>query len=207
MESGPFQALVFTRSPERTGHHYFADVDNGIRCVRAPCPSTSRQEGPYTVTSTTLTLSPADPRLGVVLPTNGTFQYTLRGTVLTLSRDGHVVARLTKAPSYCAEADDCAEQGLSILRCPGAFACTDARVCEYRCTSPVSHGEGTVCGGFAGIRCDTGLTCVLAGDYPDAAGTCRLVGPRCGDHYCESGSFCCSQTSGVCVMPGGRCPR
>lgn len=34
-------------------------------------------------------------------------------------------------------------------------------------------GVGEMCGGIAGILCDTGLTCEYDGTYPDASGTCE----------------------------------
>ncbi|MEI6222058.1 MAG: hypothetical protein WCP97_04805 [bacterium] len=34
-------------------------------------------------------------------------------------------------------------------------------------------GKGAFCGGIVGIACETGLTCVLDGNYPDAGGTCK----------------------------------
>lgn len=37
-------------------------------------------------------------------------------------------------------------------------------------------GLGEACGGFAGILCDSGLVCALAGDYPDAGGVCEEAG-------------------------------
>ena len=36
----------------------------------------------------------------------------------------------------------------------------------------LTASEGEMCGGIAGIMCDTGLTCKYDGDYPDAGGTC-----------------------------------
>lgn len=41
----------------------------------------------------------------------------------------------------------------------------------------------SMCGGFAGIQCPAGYECKLAGNYPDAAGTCRKLkyeGKTCG---------------------------
>jgi hypothetical protein len=33
--------------------------------------------------------------------------------------------------------------------------------------------EGELCGGIAGIACESGLTCRNQASYPDAAGTCE----------------------------------
>lgn len=76
--------------------------------------------------------------------------------------------------------------------------------------------EGEMCGGIAGFVCDTGLTCQLDGQYPDAGGTCikagaaltlKKEGENCGGvaaYKCEQGLFCKEDTNatdeyGVCV--------
>lgn len=44
----------------------------------------------------------------------------------------------------------------------------------YLYSKPVEFaGEMEMCGGIAGIQCEESLTCVLAGDYPDAGGSCQ----------------------------------
>ncbi len=204
-DTGAFHGLVFTATAEGSGHHWFADVDNGVRCIRAPCPSESRVEGVFTATSRTLNLRSADPRLGVPTGVYGTYNYTLRGDVLTLTQGGRAVARLHKLVSYCAEADDCAEQRLVAPRCVGAWTCTAAHACSYVCGRPPA-GEGAFCGGIAGIRCADGLTCVLSGSYPDAGGTCRRPVTRCATVRCASGTHCVEDASGArCVADGVRC--
>ena len=43
--------------------------------------------------------------------------------------------------------------------------------------------NNSMCGGFAGIPCPDGYECKLAGNYPDAAGTCKKLkyeGKTCG---------------------------
>ncbi|MBI5512375.1 MAG: hypothetical protein HY909_01325 [Deltaproteobacteria bacterium] len=216
-DSGPFHALVFTRTTEGRGHHYFADVDTGIRCVRAPCPSTARQEGPYSATTRTLTLAPQDARLGVVTPTFGGFQYRFQGTeTLILSRSGREVARLHKAVSYCAEADDCHEQSLIVPRCLGRFTCQE-NTCRYVCGRPppcaaVLCAPGTVCNDSDGtarcvspcdtVRCGFGSRCVVSG------GTARCVQPGatpCGTSICAVGTVCCNPLRGICTLPGQFC--
>jgi hypothetical protein len=44
-----------------------------------------------------------------------------------------------------------------------------------------------MCGGIAGFRCATGLTCKLDGSYPDAAGKC--VAPKPGEEGAQCGGF------------------
>lgn len=225
---GPFRGLVFTRTVEGAGHHWFADAGENAICDRAPCPATSRIEGVFTATTRTLDLRPSDPRLGVAVGTFGSYACSLRGDNLVLSQGGRVVARLRKAPSYCGEADDCAEQSLTAPACVGAWACTAARACSYAC-SPTSVGEGQVCGGVAGPRCIDGLSCVREGSLPEASGVCRrasncasvrceagfmcretdgqcvLVGEPCGNTHCAEGLRCCNPLRGICTRPGAYC--
>jgi hypothetical protein len=86
--------------------------------------------------------------------------------------------------------------------------------------------EGAMCGGIAGLRCASGLDCVLAGDHPDEAGTCQKSaapkpgeeGATCGGFAgltCKSGLSCkitekAADASGTCEAPaageeGGMC--
>jgi hypothetical protein len=58
-DSGPFHGLVFTQQTRSRGHNFFAYVDNGIRCVRAPCPSEAQVEGYFTANARTVTLRPS----------------------------------------------------------------------------------------------------------------------------------------------------
>ena len=106
---GLFHGLVFTATPEGAGRHFFADVDNGVRCVRAPCPAESRIEGVLTATARALQLRVSDPSVTVPGLLGG-YNYTVRGDVLTFTAGGRAVARLLRVASYCAAGDDCAEQ-------------------------------------------------------------------------------------------------
>src|SRR5262245_48977928 len=51
-----FQGIVF-----KSNGQFFADVDTGIRCITAPCPSNVRLTGTFTATQTSLTLRPVTP--------------------------------------------------------------------------------------------------------------------------------------------------
>ena len=50
--------------------------------------------------------------------------------------------------------------------------------------------EGEECGGIAGTLCQEGLQCILAGDYPDAIGTCRKPCGPIPDGDCPFGYAC-----------------
>ena len=206
-DSGSFHALVFTATTEGAGRHYFADVDTGIRCVRAPCPSEARIEGRFTAGTRNVTLRGDTSAPGASLL--GTYAYALTATTLTLSQNGRVVARLHKVTSYCAEADDCGEQRLITPRCLGSFSCTAEHTCRYTCGRPAA-GLGELCGGIAAIQCGAGLTCELSGTNPDASGTCRRtpsgVGEMCGGIaglQCADGLIC--QLSGTNPDASGTC--
>ena len=202
-DTGAFHGLVFTTTVEGSGHHWFADVDNGIRCVRAPCPSESRVEGIFTANTRTITFRSSDPRLGVPVSVFGAYQYTLRGSTLRLSQSGRVVATLHKLTSYCATADDCPEQHLVAPRCVGAWTCSASHSCGYQCGRPTGD-VGDFCGGIAGIRCNDGLICQLDGTYPDAGGHCRLT--HCATVRCTSTTHCVDNgTSASCVPNGPTC--
>ncbi len=187
-DSGPFRGLVFTANRESRGHHFFTYVDNGIRCVRAPCPSESMAEGYFTASTRTVTLRPSP---SVTFPTVqfGVYQYALSGEQLTLTQSGRVVARLHKVVSYCGDASECAEQQLIAPRCLGRWSCTAERACRYQCGRPVAN-EGETCGGIAGIACADGLTCVTTATHPDATGTCRAPSPTCANVRCAAGTHC-----------------
>lgn len=206
-DSGSFHGLVITRTPEGHGHHWFADIDTGVRCIRAPCPQAEgRAEGVFTATSRTLTLGPSDPRLGASVGVFGAYTYSLRGDSLALSQGGRVVARLHKVTSYCGDVDDCHEQSLITPRCVGYFTCTTDSACAYHCGRPAA-GEGQTCAGIAGIQCADGLTCVMNGTYPDAGGICRRpIVTTCLTARCTATTHCVDSPTGArCVANGPSC--
>jgi hypothetical protein len=134
-----FDGLVF-----KLDGTFFGDVDTGIRCIKAPCPSNVRVEGRYSATKNYLRLT---AKAGT--PTNdfyGRYKYTLAGEKLSISRTVNGAAwseKLDKALSYCAEASDCGSQGLIHPMCVGSFTCgtSKANSCGYKCgITPVDSG-------------------------------------------------------------------
>jgi len=71
--------------------------------------------------------------------------------------------------------------------------------------------SGSMCGGFAGIQCPQGYDCKLAGNYPDASGTCRKSkseGKMCGGIAaiaCPQGYSC--QLAGNYPDAAGKCHK
>jgi hypothetical protein len=129
-----FQGLVFKQDGT-----YFADVDTGIRCVRAPCPSHVRLEGRFSATAKYLRLNPVAGSAAESF--HGRYRYTLsKSGKLELSRTGAEWADwsndLDKEVSYCAEANDCPGQNLIAPRCLGQWTCSETRACAYKCGMP-----------------------------------------------------------------------
>jgi hypothetical protein len=181
--SGPdFQQIVLTRSIESSGHHFFANVDNGIRCIKAPCPSTDRIEGWYTAGPKTLTLHSSAG--------TSRYNYTLNGKgELTIKRGG-VTHVLSSVGTYCDDAEDCGEQSYIHIMCAGHATCGASHSCGYTCGVPLPDG-----GSDAG---DAGK--------PDAdAGKDAGKGPACGTTTCAVGDVCCNPLMNICTKPGMFC--
>ena len=212
---GVFRGLVFTATPEGAGRHFFADVDNGVRCVRAPCPSEARIEGVLTATSRALQLRLSDPSVTVPGLLGG-YNYTLRGDVLTFTAGGRAVARLRRVASYCAAGDDCAEQRLTTPSCVGVWSCSAARACNWTCitrcatvrcsatTHCVDNGTSARCvpngPSCAAIRCASGYVC----RDTDGVGAC-VRGVACGTAVCGAGTYCCNPLRSLCAPTGYAC--
>jgi len=118
---------------------FFADVDSGIRCVRAPCPSGARLEGKFTATKSYLRLTAKTPG-GDGAQYYGRYAYKLAGDKLTLSQRamGDWENTLVKQASYCQVADDCHGQGMIVPMCIGEFTCSynassSSKQCGFKC--------------------------------------------------------------------------
>ena len=55
-DSGAFKSLVLTSTKVGQRNKFSADVDTGIRCIVAPCPSAEHIEGTFTAGTKTITL-------------------------------------------------------------------------------------------------------------------------------------------------------
>ncbi|MFA6489542.1 MAG: DUF333 domain-containing protein [Candidatus Micrarchaeia archaeon] len=62
--------------------------------------------------------------------------------------------------------------------------------------------EGEFCGGIAGFACESGLSCKLDGNYPDAGGKCVKQAPEFTDCPVERGEVCTMEYSPVCGRHG-----
>ena len=102
---GPIREIEFTTDPAQTlggflkGRSFTAAVDNGVRCVTTPCPSTDEVGGVYKVLKgTKLTLASYDKPTATFGKYLGDYRIKLVGNLLTLTKtDGTVVAQLKKS--------------------------------------------------------------------------------------------------------------
>ncbi|HSO38177.1 MAG TPA: hypothetical protein VLT33_36870 [Labilithrix sp.] len=131
-----FEGIVFAQDGT-----FFGDLDTGIRCIMAPCPSGAHVEGSYTATKSYLRLT---AKAGT--PSNdfyGRYKYTLAGEKLALSRttNGSTwTQKLDKGLSYCAAPADCDGQALIHPMCVGGWTCGAANTCGYKCGIPANDG-------------------------------------------------------------------
>jgi hypothetical protein len=184
--SGPdFQQIVFTRSIESRGHHFFANADNGVRCIKAPCPSTDRIEGWYTAGPKTVTLHFTSSGLSGGL--EGRYNYTLAGPNagrdLTIKRGG-ITHKLSSVGTYCDDAQDCGEQSYIHVMCVGHATCGASHSCGYACGFPLP---------------DAGT------DASDAGSADAGKGEACGTTVCAVGDVCCNPLMNICTKPGVLC--
>jgi hypothetical protein len=133
-----FEGIVFNENST-----FFADVNTGIMCVTAPCPTTARLEGTYVVRGRTVLLSAKDPSE----QNNGFYdRYSVTRTddSISLSRLGGegISNDLALQTSYCSEATDCAAQGLIHPMCaPGGWTCSAENTCGFSCGVVTTENE------------------------------------------------------------------
>jgi hypothetical protein len=126
--------IVFESTPDVHGHHFFADVDNGIRCITTPCPSTSRLEGYYTVTSKSLWLHVTSGDSGA-FDYAGKYAWKSTGKGIALTKDGST-QNFSSVDTYCQQAKDCINQSYIHILCVGYAVCNSENRCGYQCGYP-----------------------------------------------------------------------
>jgi hypothetical protein len=119
---------------------FFADVDTGIRCIMAPCPSEARIVGRFRATMSYLRLTAAKSG-GEGADYYGRYEYTVNAKGdLSLARAGQTWTGwsndLSKETSYCAQTADCDAQSLIHPMCVGGWTCgkSAAYECSYQCS-------------------------------------------------------------------------
>lgn len=180
-DSGAFKGLVLTSKKVGQRNEFFADVDTGIRCITAPCPSSERLEGTFTAGTKTITLYSTTAVHAKHLL--GKYDYRVQGDKLTLSRKGFEQS-LAKSGSYCSTSSDCYEQNIIHPMCMGGFTCTPQNTCSYKCgVWPPPPPVATVClssnSCAAGEHCSTeDGVCNPHGMLAVCAGTCVAGGSK-----------------------------
>jgi hypothetical protein len=135
MRPPTFEGLVLSADGS-----FFADVDTGIRCITAPCPSHARLEGKFSATKSYLRLT-AKQSGGEGSSFYGRYKYTVgKDGALSLSRAGQDWSGwsndLSKENSYCGQPSDCDAQNLIHPMCVGGWTCgnaTTSNVCGWKC--------------------------------------------------------------------------
>ena len=86
-DSGAFKTLVLTTKKVGQRNEFSADVDTGIRCIKAPCPSSEHIQGTITAGSKTITLY-STTASGFAKHLLGKYNYLVQGDKFSLSRKG-----------------------------------------------------------------------------------------------------------------------
>lgn len=215
VHAGTIKALVLTGEAVGQQAKFFADVDTGIRCVRAPCPAQARIEGTFSAGTRTITLRSTSPHAGAFV---GRYRYTLQGGSLTLTKDGKTRS-LARELSYCALATDCEAQGLVVPACVGSFSC-NANQCGFSCgmVDPCEGRDLNACQAdtscqpmFGPSWCSPSGMCSKDFAYkgcaskPPAAGTKCYSSDSCAaDEYCTTEDGVCN-SSGMLTVCSGTC--
>jgi hypothetical protein len=85
-DSGAFKSLVLSATKVGQRNVFTADVDTGIRCIKAPCPSGEHIEGTFTAGAKTITLYSTTAVNAKHLL--GKYNYLVQGEKFSLSRKG-----------------------------------------------------------------------------------------------------------------------
>jgi hypothetical protein len=169
---------------------FIATGDTGVRCVRAPCPSTFRIGGRFSATKNYLRLNGSSADLG-----NGFFgryAHKLIGGKLALSSTGRSSA-LNKEVSFCEAAVDCEGQGLSVPRCMtagGGLTCSATNACGYSCGSnpiPANASKISASSGGGFVRPGPAGSCALGASFSLDMKSRTLTWKMC--NYAESGPY------------------
>jgi hypothetical protein len=177
------EKVVFTKAGT-----FFAVVDSGLRCVRAPCPSSLRIEGTFKATAKYLRLLPLAG--APASEYHGRYTYTFTGEALTLNHTGPTPyeSTLTRKPeSFCEQVSDCSGQPQpNRLTCVPAprVVCGEDNQCSNTCAPRALTADGAISitvssqgGLLPPLR--PGSTCRLGSSYTLEMGTKTLTWDLC----------------------------
>lgn len=206
-DSGAFKGLVLTSKKVGQRNVFFADVDTGVRCIKAPCPSSERIEGTFTAGSKTITLR-STTASGLADHLLGKYNYVKQGDKLTLFRKGFTQS-LAKQLSYCAAPTDCESQDLIHVMCVGSWSCTATNTCAYSCGAPAPAPSTSCyasddCGATEYCTTEDGV-CNSSGMLAVCSGTCEARKPAATACYSSEGcgpTEYCTTEDGVCNPSG-----
>ncbi len=195
-DTGPFHGLILTSKKAGQANEFIADVDTGIRCITAPCPSSERIVGTFTAGSKTITFksSTASQHVKHLL---GRYDYVAQGDTLSLSRKSFAQS-LDKATSYCAQASDCDAQDIIHPMCVGAFTCSTENTCNWSCGSTKAVDP---CSGLDQTACTANASCEPI--YGPSA--CTADGRICTADMAYKGCKA-AQAQGATCMSSATCP-
>lgn len=126
---GTIVSLELTRQRASTlggwrGYVFNAVIDNGIRCITTPCPSTDEVSGVYRADWGRMTLQSYDRPSLAFSKILGNYRYSRRGSTLSLHKtDGTIDETLTRAArcgrNVCALGTVCCNPLMGICTPPG----------------------------------------------------------------------------------------
>lgn len=180
-DSGSFRTLVLTAEAVGQANKFSADVDTGIRCVRAPCPSAEHIEGTFTAGSKTITLksTTASQHSKHLL---GTYNYLVQGSKLSLIRKNF--------------SQSLAKEGCAGL--PDASACSANPACQPKFGPSACSPDGRIC------TADMAYKGCFDKNPPAVA--CMSSASCAGDEFCTTEIGVCNST-GMLAVCSGTCAK
>ncbi len=178
----------------KPGSDFFRTADNGIRCVRAPCPS-----------FTAFKLNDTDSHNLIRVDTSG--------VAASPADQAAASAALSTKQGILAAGSIALPKCLPGSNCGPFFTAEEFYLRVEHKTAPPTK----ICGGLAGIQCGKGEFCAFAADAmcgaADQTGTCakrpdaciQLFKPVCG---CDDNTYsnaCMAASAGVSVLHDGAC--
>ena len=218
-DTGAFRGLVLTTQKVGQGNKFFADVDTGVRCIIAPCPSSERIEGTFTAGPKTITLR-STTATNFSKHLLGQYKYLVQGDKFSIYRKNFSQS-LEKTGSYCAAPSDCDRQSLIHPMCVGGWTCSTAttNTCGWKCGIPAPVS----CTGLELSACTANPTCqpkfgpsacspsgictadmAYKGCFTKTATVCMSSGSCGAGQHCSTEDGVCN-SSGMLAVCSGTC--